>query len=125
MIFDTYALLAWFRDGDEKYRNFFESKDQKFITLLILMEFYFFLYHFSGKEKADDYKKIIQLDFRLLPASAKTVVAAAVMRSRMLKENKRMSYTDCIAYVLAVEHNHKVLTGDEHFRELGNVVFVK
>ena len=125
IVFDTYALLAWFRDGDEKYRKFFESKDQKFITLLILTEFYFFLYHFSGKEKADEYKKILQVHFKLVPASAKTAVAAAVMRSKMLKQKKTMSYTDCMAYVLAVEHGHKLLTGDEHFRGLENVLFVK
>lgn len=125
IVFDTYALLAWFRDGDERYGKFFESREQKFITLLILMEFYFFLYHFSGKEKADEYRRVLQLNFKMIPASARTAVAAAIMRSKMLRQKRKMSYTDCTTYVLALEHNHKVLTGDEHFRGLENVLFVK
>ncbi len=47
------------------------------------------------------------------------------MRSHMLKKKRHMSYTDCLAYVLAREHGHKVLTGDEYFRGLEHVVFVK
>jgi len=125
IIFDTYALLAWFRDGDERYRSFFESQEQKFITLLILMEFYFFVYHFAGREKAESYKNLLRLNFKLLPASAKTAIGAAVMRSTMLKRKRKLSYTDCVSHVLAVEHGHKVLTGDEHFRGLDHVVFVE
>ena len=125
IIFDTYALLAWFRDGDERYKDFFESPEEKFITLLILMEFYFFMYHFAGKEKADAYKKILRLNFRLLPSSAKTAVAAAIVRSKMLRRERRMSYADCVSLVLAEEHDHVVLTGDEHFRGLEHVLFVK
>ncbi len=89
------------------------------------MEFYFFLYHFSGKQKADRYKKIVQANFKVLPADTNSTVAAAVMRSHMLKKKRHMSYTDCLAYVLAREHGHKVLTGDEYFRGLEHVVFVK
>ena len=48
--FDSYALIAWFRDGDEQYRKYFESPEEKFITLLVLMELYFFLYHFAGRQ---------------------------------------------------------------------------
>ncbi len=118
IVFDTYALLAWFRDGKEEYRPYFESGDDKFITLLILMEFYFFLYHFSGKPKADRFRKILLMNFRVLQATEESVVAAAVMRSKMMRQRKRMSYTDCLAYVLAVGSGHKVLTGDEHFRGL-------
>jgi len=125
VIFDTYALLAWFRDGNEKYRPYFESNEEKFITLLILMEFYFFLYHFAGKRKADEYKQILRLNFALLPASARTAVEAAILRSNMLRRRKRMSYADCMSYALAVVNNHKVLTGDPHFRGLERVIFVR
>lgn len=51
------------------------------------MEFYFFLYHFSGKQKADRYKKIVQANFKVLPAGTNSTVATAVMRSHMLKKN--------------------------------------
>lgn len=125
IVFDTYALLAWFRDGDERYRQYFESQEEKFITLLILMEFYFFLYHFSGKRKAEEYKDILKHNFSLLRTSAKTAIMAATTRSKMFKRKKRMSYTDCVSYVLAVQNKHKVLTGDPHFRGLDHVVFIE
>jgi predicted nucleic acid-binding protein len=125
LVFDTYALIAWFRDGNDKYRKFFESNEEKFITLLVLTEFYLFLYHFSGKETAEKFRTIIRHNFKMLPASSKTAVDAAVFRSSMLHKKKKMSYTDCLVYVLAKEHSHSVLTGDEHFRGLDAVLFVK
>jgi predicted nucleic acid-binding protein len=125
VVFDTYALLAWFRDGNEGYRRFFESDEDKFITLLILMEFYFFLYHFSGKRIADEYSEILRRNFKLLRLSATSAVDAAVMRSHMVKQKRRMSYTDCIGYALALQHHHKFLTGDQQFMGLKHVIFVK
>jgi hypothetical protein len=92
VVFDTYAPLAWFRDGNESYRRFFEADEEKFITLLILMEFYFFLYHFSGSRTADEYSEILRRNFKLLRVSATSAVNAAVMRSHMIRQKRRMSY---------------------------------
>ena len=43
----------------------------------------------------------------------------------MLKEKKALSYADCINYSIAEKMNLKLLTGDEDFRDLKNVEFVK
>ena len=44
---------------------------------------------------------------------------------RLQNKNKELSYIDCIGYIIAVEKKIKFLTGDEGFRNIGNVEFVK
>jgi len=124
LIFDTYALIEWLRDGNENYREFFESREEKFITILVLMEFYFFIHHFIGQKKAEQLRDVLRHDFKMLSVSAETAVQTAILRSKMYRSKKKMSYADCLCYALALEHGHKVLTGDEQFRNLEHVVFV-
>jgi len=45
--------------------------------------------------------------------------------AKMLRSKRKISYADCMSYALALEHGHKVLTGDEQFRNLEHVVFVE
>ena len=50
---------------------------------------------------------------------------AGIFRSKMLKKKKALSYADCINYSIAEKMNLKLLTGDEDFKGIQNVEFVK
>ena len=50
-------------------------------------------------------------------------IKAAEMKLKFLKQ--RLSFVDCIGYILAKKNNAKFLTGDERFRHKENVEFVK
>jgi len=40
-------------------------------------------------------------------------------------KNQKLSFIDCIGYILAKKHKAKFLTGDEKFKGKENVEFVK
>ena len=50
---------------------------------------------------------------------------AGIFRSEMLKKKKSLSYADCINYSIANKLKLKLLTGDDDFKRLKNVEFVK
>ena len=45
------------------------------------------------------------------------------MKFKFVKQ--KISFIDCIGYLIAKKNNAKFLTGDEHFRNKDNVEFVK
>jgi len=51
------------------------------------------------------------------------ILAATKFRKHYHQRN--LSYADCIGYVYAVRNNLKFLTGDEQFKDLLGVEFVK
>ena len=53
----------------------------------------------------------------------KLIKEAAIFRLQNKKSD--LSYIDALGYVTAKEHGAKFLTGDEAFRKLPNVEFVK
>ena len=50
---------------------------------------------------------------------------AMEFRLRMLKKGKHFSYTDAVGYIIAKKNGVEFLTGDEEFKNLPNVKFVK
>ncbi|MEK6968035.1 MAG: PIN domain-containing protein [Nanoarchaeota archaeon] len=126
-VIDTYALIEWFVQGNENYRKFFEEIDRKggFITELTILEFYHRVYHIAGKEKADDSLDIVIGSNKIIDLNLELIKQAAVFRSEMLKKRKQLSYADCVNYMVAKNLKVKLLTGDNDFKELENVEFVK
>jgi predicted nucleic acid-binding protein len=122
---DTYGLIEWFRNNNQNYKKYFENPEKLYISPLILMEFYFALYHEYGESQTEFLREIILKNFKLIKINQAQLIESAKFRSKMYKKKKKMSYTDTTIYILAKEHNIKVLTGDEHFRNLDNVAFVK
>lgn len=117
--FDTYALVE-IGKGAPKYEDFREG-----IVILLnrlnLLELSYYLIKQGRKEEAkeifDKYSKYnVDYDDEIL-------IKAAEMKLKFLKE--RLSFIDCIGYLLAKKNNAKFLTGDERFRNKDNVEFVK
>lgn len=123
-LIDTYALIEWFRNHNKKYIKYFDL-DNNFITPLILMEFYFSVYHEFNEAKAEFLREVLLKNFQIIKIRQDDIIKAAKFRSKMYKKKIKMSYTDVLNYVIAKENNLKVLTGDEHFRNLDHVEFVK
>jgi len=123
-LIDTYALIEWFRNHNRKYKRYFEDPNI-FISPLILMEFYFSIYHEFNEAKAEMLREVLLKSAFMIKIKQQSIIEAAKFRSKMYRKRIKMSYTDAINYVLAKENNLKVLTGDEHFRNLDHVEFVK
>jgi hypothetical protein len=86
-----------------------------------IAEFYYHLLFDVSEDIADE--KTIPLFSMALPIKPLTLKRA--MLFRFVNKKKKLSYVDCIGYFLAKENNLKFLTGDQQFKGMPNVEFVK
>ncbi len=116
--FDSYALIELYK-GNENYRKY---KTAKVATSFFqLYEIYYSLRkEFSGEEVQEFFRFLqnfcVELRFSLIPKA---------VEFRMKFKSNDLSYADCLGYVMAKEFGIKFLTGDNQFRDLPNVEFVK
>lgn len=117
--FDTYALYELI-EGNQNYEPY--KKDMSMITTkLNLMELHYGMLRVYGKEKANEVFNLF-LEF-CIPFDDETIKQANEFR--LLNKKRKLSYIDCIGYILAKKFNAKFLTGDIQFQDLENVEFVK
>ena len=117
--FDTYALVE-ITKGNKNYAEYREGI--KILTnKLNLMELVYFLFRIGKEDKIgivfNDYLKYN------IESSTRALIEAA--RLKFLQRKKKLSYIDCLGYLIAKENKVKFLTGDEKFRNMPNVEFVK
>ena len=116
---DTYAMIEIVR-GSKSYEKYL---DKEFITTKYnLAELHYFLLTRYNLKTADFFVRkfsIYAVDFDI-----DVISKAMVFRKKMRKEAK-ISYIDCLGYMVAIVNNVRFLTGDRHFRELENVEFVR
>lgn len=117
--FDSYAIIELIL-GNKNYEKF--KKSLISTSTLNLMEVYYFLLRIYNKQTADFWMK--RLKFRL-DNIIKLNVALKSSYFRFNNKKEKLSYIDCLGYVLAKEMNMKFLTGDEKFKSKANVEFVK
>ena len=125
--FDTYAFIAYYFEGRDSYKKYFKKlRGADATSILSIMEVYSRIYHAEGVDLAEEITGNILEHFEIhYLNSLEEIKNAAVFHSKMLKEKKRLSYTDCVNYVLSRKKGLKLLTGDEDFREIKEVEFEK
>ena len=116
---DTYALYE-LALGNENYKEYFAGVES--ITAITnLYELYYTLLRENLKSVAEDFfERFLPICVEIEP---ETVKEAAVFRLRNKKLN--LSYIDALGYIIAQKYNVLFLTGDDGFRKLPNVEFVK
>ncbi len=116
--FDTYAFYEIIKKN-ERYEKYLEAK--VITTKLNLFE----LYHAFLKEGNESLaKSSLEKYYYFAHDFDETVIASAATLKKTLAK-RDVSMTDCIGYVLAKQLGIRFLTGDEQFRDLENVEFVK
>ncbi len=108
--------------------NYYSFASHKMIiSKLTLVEFYSYLLREEGKEKADFFFGKLLLNCEDIPDEV--LKQGVSFRQRLNAELKRrkkpLSYIDAITYAFAAHLKVKFLTGDETFKDLPNVEFVK
>lgn len=117
--FDTYALVALFK-GKESYRGYGGPSIGIATTGLNLMEFAYVALR-SGKPAGEVEKRFRELEEHCHPIYSELLLKVALFRTR----HPRMSYVDCIGYLMARELDVPFLTGDDAFQGMEGVEFVK
>lgn len=116
--FDTYALVEIVK-GNPAYGKYAEAKAHT--SLFNLYELYVQVLKGYGEEVAkkefDNFKRI------LIEAEDIHIFLAAAFKTRDKKTH--FSYTDALGYAIAEMEGLKFVTGDNEFRNLPNVQFVR
>ena len=117
--FDTYSLIE-IGKGNPKYEPYKEDV-QILLNKLNLFEVSFFLLKENRENEIkgifDNYSRF-NIDY-----DENDLIDAAKLKFEFLKQ--RLSFIDCIGYILAKKNKAKFLTGDEKFKGKENVEFVK
>ncbi|PIN75648.1 PIN domain nuclease [Candidatus Woesearchaeota archaeon CG10_big_fil_rev_8_21_14_0_10_37_12] len=117
--FDTYALYEIIV-GNPNYKKY--SIGIAIVTTrLQLMELHYALLRTYSKEIADE-KYDAFIDYCILIDDA-TIKEAMLFKFQ--NKSRKLSYVDCIGYLLAKKLNILFLTGDQQFETFENVEYVK
>jgi predicted nucleic acid-binding protein len=107
--------------GNKRYLKYFEH--DLYTSKLNLMELYFLVMRESGEDVADEAYttfRVFETDF-----DDEDVKEAMKMRLRLKAQKKDISYADALGYQLSRKLKARFLTGDDAFKNLPNVEFVK
>ncbi len=115
--FDTYAFFE-LCNGNPSYQKY--AGHTLITSKLNMMEFHYGLLKEKGEQQADEIIKeskkfLIEFDMETLKAANKFRLA----------QKKGFSFIDCVGYMLALINGVPFVTGDEAFKGLPNVEFVK
>ena len=115
---DTYALIEIIK-GNPSYKRYTEEEGHT--SLLNLYELYFQLLRNNGEGIAkSQFYLFKQL---MIEISDNNIFSAAEFK--LAEKRKNVSYTDALGYEMAKAEGLIFLTGDEAFKSLPNVEFVK
>ncbi|MFQ5406566.1 MAG: PIN domain-containing protein [Candidatus Micrarchaeia archaeon] len=116
--FDTYALWEAIK-GNKNYGKYVHCDCNT--SLFNLVELYFALLRESNAVAAAAHYR--RLKSCLIEINDEDVFEA--MELKLSKKHANLSYADCVGYVMARHLGVKFLTGDEAFRKMQGVEFVK
>ena len=114
--FDTYALIEIIR-GSENYKPYVDCKI--ITTIFNLAELNYSLKKEMSKDMADGYTEKFS-EFSV-SVSIEDIKQAMDLKS----SNRDLSIPDAIGYTAAKRHSVGFLTGDNYFKDLANVEFIK
>lgn len=119
LFYDTYALIELAKHNPA----YSDYKDNKgiIITHLNILEFIYFLIREKQESKISD--TFEQLERYVNDYDQDILIKAVKMKFKF--KGEKLSFVDCIGYCLAMKLGIKFLTGDEKFKSMPNVEFIK
>jgi len=114
---DTYALIK-IVTGEESYERY--DQYDLVTTKLNLMEVYYYRIRSGFK----DAEKIFSI-FESSCVDITNEIIYEAMKFKLEHNKMSISYVDAIGYTIAKKEGMKFLTGDEAFKNMKNVEFVK
>lgn len=115
---DSYALIEIIKENPN-YKKFQDTLN--FTSLMNLFEVHYRISKDFGLKKADEI--INKLKELAVDINIKDVGEASKLKIK--NPQKKFSYIDCLGYSMAFNRNMKFVTGDNQFKGLKDVEFVK
>jgi predicted nucleic acid-binding protein len=126
-VIDSYAWIEYFigsRIG-ETVKSLIENSEEKITPTICLAEVYAKTLKVENQELAEKQKTFIKEKSALALLDESIAVESAKLNVRMKKEIDGWGLADSIVYATAMVKKAEVVTGDEHFKKLKNVLFIK
>ena len=126
-VIDSYAWIEYFMGTKtgEKAKSLIENSEEKITPTICVAEVYAKTLKVEGQEFAEKQKAFIKEKSALVSLDESIAVESAKVQVRMKKEIDGWGLADSIVYATAIVKKAEVVTGDEHFKKLKNVLFIK
>ncbi len=126
-VIDSYAWLEYFMGtkAGENAKAIIENFEEKITPTICLAEVYGKTLKVENQEVAEKQRAFIKEKSALVYLDESIAVESAKVQVRMKKEIDGWGLADSMVYATAIVKKGEVVTGDEHFRKLKNVLFIK
>ena len=126
-VIDSYAWIEYFTGSElgEKVKSLIESSEEKLTPTICLAEVYAKTLKVENQELAEKQKAFIKEKSALVFLDEPIAVESARQNVRLKKEIDGWGLADSIVYATATIKKAEVVTGDDHFKKLKNVLFIK
>ncbi len=126
-VIDSYAWIEYFMGtkAGEKTRSIIESTQEKITPTICLIEVYAKTLRVEDSEVAEKQRAFIKEKSALAAIDESIATESAKVLVKNKKEIEGWGLADSIVYATAITKKADVVTGDEHFRKLKNVFFIK
>ena len=126
-VMDSYAWLAYFMGTEEgeKAKTIIESQEEKITPTICLAEVYAKTLKAEGIELAEKQRKFIKEKSALAPLDESVAIEAAKTQAKMKKDIEGWGLADSVVYATGIVKKSEVVTGDEHFKKLKGILFIK
>ena len=125
---DSYAWLEYFMGtaAGEKAKEIIDSvADEKLTPTICMAEIYAKVLRVEGLERAELQRAFIKSRSALIPLTEEIAVEAAKINVEMKRKIPGWGLADSIVLSTARIKKAKILTGDEHFRNLPEIKFIR
>jgi predicted nucleic acid-binding protein len=126
-VIDSYAWIEYFMgtEAGEKAKPIIESSEEKITPTICLAEVYAKTLKVENEELAEKQRAFIKEKSALAMLDEPIAVESAKVQTKMKKEVDEWGLADSIVYATALLKKAEVVTGDEHFKKLKNVLLIK
>jgi len=127
-VIDSYAWLEYFMgtSAGEKVKNIIDSiADEKLTPTICLAEIYAKVLRVDGIGTAELQRTFVRTRSALMPLSEEIAIESAKIDVEMKKKIAGWGLADSIVLGTARLTNAKVVTGDEHFQNMSETLFIK
>ena len=120
VLVDSWAWIEYFKGSSFgiKAKEIIERGDKLLLATINVSE----IYHFLLKNKPDDAEKL--LSFAASSSFVIVLDSSLAKRAAKIKYDKKIGLADAIVIATAEENNATILTGDDDFKNIKNVIYI-
>ncbi|RLG60071.1 MAG: hypothetical protein DRN95_00565 [Candidatus Hydrothermarchaeota archaeon] len=121
VLIDSWAWIEYFRGSKagEKVRKYIEGENEIIISTINMAEIYRWILRFYDEKIAEEKRNFIKKRAIVIDVTEEIAI-----KSAKIKHKLKWGLGDSIIYATAKQEKAKVLTGDPHFKNLKDVIYI-